>query len=161
MLRARGIAVNWDAIGAIGEIIGAVGVLMTLFYLAVQIKKSSEDTRNSTIFSIMSMQAENRRAAMSSDVSSLVTRSEAGEKLSGQEERKLMYYEQASLQDIEAAYIQYLAGTLPEEVMDAVRGRLTAIVLQGGGWSERWERYKPYFTKSFVAYVDEIYRAAA
>ena len=29
---------NWDAIGAVGELIGAIAVLITLVYLAVQIK---------------------------------------------------------------------------------------------------------------------------
>ena len=29
---------NWEALGAIGEIIGAAAVLATLFYLAAQIK---------------------------------------------------------------------------------------------------------------------------
>ena len=29
---------NWDAIGAVGEIIGAIAVVVTLFYLARQIK---------------------------------------------------------------------------------------------------------------------------
>ena len=149
---------NWEAVGAVGEIVGALGVLLTLVYLAVQIRKNSEDTRNSTIFSIMAMQADNRRTVMSSDIADLVTRSEAGEELLMHEERKLMYYEQSNLQDIEAAYIQYLAGTLPEEVMDAIGSRLLAITMQGGGWSERWESYKLYFTKSFVEYVDTIVR---
>jgi len=30
--------VNWDAIGAIGEIVGAVAVLITLLYLAIQVR---------------------------------------------------------------------------------------------------------------------------
>jgi hypothetical protein len=29
---------NWEAIGAIGEIVGAVAVVMTLGYLAMQIR---------------------------------------------------------------------------------------------------------------------------
>ena len=29
---------NWEAIGAVGEILGAMGVIITLAYLAVQIK---------------------------------------------------------------------------------------------------------------------------
>ena len=33
---------NWDAIGAIGELVGAVAVFATLFYLARQIRHSSE-----------------------------------------------------------------------------------------------------------------------
>ena len=36
---------NWEAIGAIGEILGAVAVLGTLYYLAAQIKKSNEYAR--------------------------------------------------------------------------------------------------------------------
>ncbi|MEZ5570378.1 MAG: hypothetical protein R3E64_00015 [Halioglobus sp.] len=31
---------NWDAIGAIGEIIGAVAVLVTLIYLALQVRQT-------------------------------------------------------------------------------------------------------------------------
>ena len=33
---------NWDAIGAIGEIIGAIAVVATLAYLAQQIRYSSK-----------------------------------------------------------------------------------------------------------------------
>jgi hypothetical protein len=33
---------NWDAVGAIGEIIGAAAVVATLAYLAVQIRQSSK-----------------------------------------------------------------------------------------------------------------------
>ena len=31
---------NWDAIGAIGELLGAVAVVLTLGYLAAQIRQS-------------------------------------------------------------------------------------------------------------------------
>ena len=33
---------NWDAIGAIGELIGSITVVITVVYLAVQIKLSSK-----------------------------------------------------------------------------------------------------------------------
>ena len=32
---------NWEALGAIGEIVGAVGIIITLVYLAVQIRSSA------------------------------------------------------------------------------------------------------------------------
>jgi hypothetical protein len=32
---------NWDAFGAIGEIIGAIGVVITLVYLAYQISQNT------------------------------------------------------------------------------------------------------------------------
>lgn len=38
---------NWDAIGAIGEIVGATAVVVSLLYLAAQIRTSSRATRAS------------------------------------------------------------------------------------------------------------------
>ena len=32
---------NWEAIGAVGEVLGAIGVIATLVYLAVQIRQNS------------------------------------------------------------------------------------------------------------------------
>jgi len=39
--RHREICVNWDAAGAIGEILGAVAVVATLYYLSRQIRQNS------------------------------------------------------------------------------------------------------------------------
>ena len=40
--------VNWDAIGAIGEVAGAVGVVATLLYLSQQIRQNTKATRSAT-----------------------------------------------------------------------------------------------------------------
>ena len=37
--------VNWDAVGAVGEIIGAIAVVITLFYLARQVRESTRVAR--------------------------------------------------------------------------------------------------------------------
>ena len=39
---------NWEAIGAVGEIIGAVGVIATLVFLAYQIRQNSSLLKNNT-----------------------------------------------------------------------------------------------------------------
>ena len=36
---------NWEAIGAVGELVGAAAVVLTLFYLARQVRESSEESR--------------------------------------------------------------------------------------------------------------------
>ena len=36
---------NWDAISAVGEIVGAIGVIGSLIYLALQIRKSDQTVR--------------------------------------------------------------------------------------------------------------------
>jgi hypothetical protein len=40
--------VNWEAVGTIAEIIGAVGVIASLLYLAVQIRQSTKVSRAET-----------------------------------------------------------------------------------------------------------------
>ncbi|MGK0223063.1 MAG: hypothetical protein ACI9ON_002306 [Limisphaerales bacterium] len=38
---------NWDAIGAVGEVVGAIAVLATLFYFAIQIRQNSRNVEES------------------------------------------------------------------------------------------------------------------
>jgi hypothetical protein len=40
---------NWDAIGAIGEIVGAIAVIATLVFLAIQIRQSNQSQRESNV----------------------------------------------------------------------------------------------------------------
>ena len=39
---------NWEAIGAVGEILGAIAVLLTLFYLASQVRHANKATQVET-----------------------------------------------------------------------------------------------------------------
>ena len=45
--------INWDAIGAIGEIVGAIAVVATLTYLAIQIRTARADAASAVISSAM------------------------------------------------------------------------------------------------------------
>ena len=40
---------NWDAIGAIGQLLGSVAVLVTLWYLAVQVRDARDEARRAII----------------------------------------------------------------------------------------------------------------
>ena len=44
---------NWDAIGAVGELLGAAAVLVTLIYLAVQIRQNTSAVATATYESTM------------------------------------------------------------------------------------------------------------
>ena len=45
---------NWDAIGAVGEVSGAVAVVVTLIYLAGQLRQNTQALRSSTYEAINS-----------------------------------------------------------------------------------------------------------
>ena len=44
---------NWDAIGALGEIVGAIGVIASLVYLSIQIRRSDQSTRAQSLQSVL------------------------------------------------------------------------------------------------------------
>ncbi len=44
---------NWDAIGAVGEILGAIAVVVSLVYLATQINTSNKAVRQSSLHELM------------------------------------------------------------------------------------------------------------
>jgi len=43
---------NWDAIGAVGESLGAIAVLVTLGYLAIQIRQNTQTMKTSALRSV-------------------------------------------------------------------------------------------------------------
>ena len=47
---------NWEAIGAIAEALGAIGVISTVVYIALQIRHNSEAVQGSTEQALMSQE---------------------------------------------------------------------------------------------------------
>ena len=43
---------NWDAIGAIAERLGAIGVVVSLLYLATQIRQNTKSVRAAAFFGV-------------------------------------------------------------------------------------------------------------
>ncbi|MCK5447429.1 MAG: hypothetical protein KAJ43_04760 [Gemmatimonadetes bacterium] len=44
---------NWDALGAIGEIVGAAGVILSLLYLASQVRSNSRQLRHASAQAVL------------------------------------------------------------------------------------------------------------
>jgi hypothetical protein len=66
---------NWEAIGAIGEILGAIAVLVTLVYLAAQIRQNSQFVKAATYHSTFRARNEfNFAVAMTPELSALLVR---------------------------------------------------------------------------------------
>ena len=49
---------NWEAIGAVGEVVGALAVFLTLLYLARQVRDGSKQTRLNTTSNLASLSQE-------------------------------------------------------------------------------------------------------
>jgi len=49
---------NWDAVGAIAELLGGIGVIVSLFYLAMQIQQNTRSVRAASYHSVVTSLSE-------------------------------------------------------------------------------------------------------
>ena len=76
---------NWEAAGAIGEIIAALAVLVTLVYLAKQIRHSTEVSKVTGYHEAI---AQIVQSGLEPDFSLLMVKSQSGEALSPEEQMR-------------------------------------------------------------------------
>ena len=78
---------NWDAIGAVGEVVGAAGVVFSLVYLATQIRSSSKQANADAIYNLQKGQADIMEMLSSSpDLARLLAKLESGEPVEAHED---------------------------------------------------------------------------
>ena len=146
---------NWDAIGAIGEIVGAAAVVITLIYLAVQLKQNTAAMRSSTFQSISSTLAQNMEVLTTTPgMPALLLKANAGlETLTGEERVQFSSFCLMSHRRIESIFVQKSLGALDQGLAE---GFERSILLAYGhrGYREWWNSSKSAFSTEFAAWVD-------
>ena len=81
---------DWDAIGAIGEVIGAAGVIFSLVYLATQIRSSSKQANADAIYNLQKGQSDVMEAfTTNADLAKLLAKVQRGDSLEDHEDIQL------------------------------------------------------------------------
>jgi hypothetical protein len=79
---------NWDALGAIGELIGAIAVFVTLVYLAIQLRQNTKALKSATFQNVSSAMACNVEVlATAPNVSPFMLKAQPGLSSLNDEER--------------------------------------------------------------------------
>ncbi len=153
---------NWEAISAVGEILGAAAVVITLAYLVVQLRLNTTAIRAQTRSSITDqalamsntiistpelLDAEVKAAATSPIV--------AGSPVQDKEQRLLFMYCMGWFRVWENHFYQYRLGTFDESEFLAYRNSWTEV-LQIPLYRETWEQIGSQFSPEFVAEIDSI-----
>ena len=147
---------NWDAIGALAELVGACGVVASLVYLASQIRQNTRAVRGSAHESSV-LRNTTLAVAMGSNpqVADLLVRANRDYRgLSSAERAQFGGVMTAALLGAEATYLQYQRGNLDEEVwhrsLAAIRSGMATPGMQA--W---WNGVRVTYTSQFQAIVDE------
>jgi len=149
------IEVNWEAIGAIGEVAGAIGVIATLLYLAAQIRQNTRAMSGATQDAITERKQYELR--WSSDIGVAWRKSVAEpENLTEEENWQMTEWMTASFIARQNEYFQFKQGLLDQEGWDASK-KIIRMCL-GSRWSLNWwKEWSPTgYTESFIALVEEV-----
>lgn len=108
---------NWDAFGATAEFLGAIGVIVTLFYLASQLRRNSRALEAATNQAVAdSTQHRLLAPAQNPELAAAFSKSYTGENLSPTENVQLAFFSRATFRGIQNAYFQHRKGLISDEV---------------------------------------------
>ena len=150
---------NWDAAGAIGEIVGAIAVVFSIIYLATQIKQSNRESQATSRDNISKAISDIMvNIAADPDMSEILGQ---GLKdittLSDLEVRRFDMLLYAIFECLESAHSQWKRGVLADDDWHKWSSTIGTFMGQPGCQSF-WVRASGNFAPSFIDYVENVPR---
>jgi hypothetical protein len=150
------LAVNWEAISAIGQIIGALAVVISLIYLAKQVGSSARETRLSSMRSTLDLFTRlNQQVAEHADLTELCNRGfNDFESLEGADRMRFNSYMHSAFRSIEAVYYQHLDGHSDPRLwrgMEVVLREINALP----GVQAWWRLHSHWFDEAFAKFINQ------
>jgi hypothetical protein len=145
---------NWDAIGAMGEIVGAVAVVVSLIYLASQIRQQNRESRISSAHEITEAFRDTIGAMKDPARAELSVKAMRGlEGLTDAEKIQVLALAQTYFRVWEEAHYQHTEKRLEASMWEAMCvqfGGLMSIPM----FAESWNLRKSAYRKEFQHFVD-------
>ena len=148
---------NWEAIGAVGEIIGATAVIATLIYLAIQVKDSARAARSAAITdATTAMQAFYQELGSSPQASGLFLGGMTNpESLSRETEFQFIMLVHSVFLGFQRSFFLAQEGTLDVGLRDSI-GTAVHAVSHLPGTRLYWRQRKSYFQPEFVSWIEGL-----
>jgi hypothetical protein len=147
---------NWEAVGAVGEIVGAVAVVATLIYLARQMNQNSSALRSTTAqrANEMAISVYNPIAANEDGLAELLLRGLQDPKaLSDLEMARFTAHWQSSFFTWQNWFYQYKTGEFDDGIFLGF-SRLFTEVLRTPGLQDYWSHRRQYFSDEFRDFLE-------
>jgi hypothetical protein len=145
---------NWEAVGAIGQILGVIVVVLTLLYVAAQVRQGNRFAK-SQARQRMIEQAQHELYGQLADPAITYANVKTAP-LSEEEQAKLSLFLIAFMRQREWEWFEYRDGVINEEVYTAYHGVIPIHLgtARGRKWWKVLGRYA--FNAQFVAEVDQL-----
>jgi len=142
-------------LGSIGEFVSSIGVIVSLVYLALQVRKNTETERMSTYQSVVSdFGSLNRTMSSSPHLSYLyVNAMESFAELDADEKARISQLFFASFHYFENMFYQHRKGYMEEDVWRGWK-RLMLTYYASPGFQEWWSIRRDVYSESFSEFLE-------
>ena len=148
---------QWDAVGAIAELVGAIGVVASLFYVASQIRRNSSALEAATNQAVSdSTQQRLLAPAQSRDLATAIANAHGDyEGLTPAERIQLTFFSRATFRGVQNAFFQHRQGLLSETAWRDYEA-IIRLNLERADVREWWQTERDGFDRRFAEYVDGL-----
>jgi len=146
---------TFQDIGSIGELIAAIATLITLAYLALQLKQNTTALKSQTFQqSSMDMSLTANSISSDGDLAKIIIKAENGlSSLTSDERLRFHFWMLVAVRRFEAIYIQALYGSIERKRIEGFERSILSLLSNVG--SEWWNKTKSAFSDEFIAYADK------
>ena len=148
---------NWDAIGAIGELIGASAVVISVIYLAVQIRRQTSESRLAATRELSTKRTDFMKMALSDEALLRVyLKALRGyESLEGEERLKAAIMFNVLMRNAEQDFIHKGTGHADDPYLESV-DRVLSQNVSSPGIQEWWSTTSNLFNHNFQTHVNRL-----
>ena len=152
---------NWEAAGSLGEIIGAIAVVISVIYLAVQVRKQTEESRLGATRELSAQYHEIVEHIHADREFSEIWLAAVDdyEALPNQQRIRASVYFQRIMRMAEQEYLHTSKRKLDPEYFESLRN-VTREFLTFPGPQQWWEGNRYYFGKAFQQHIDTLLEGA-
>jgi hypothetical protein len=149
---------NWDAIGAVGEILGAVAVFTSLIYLAVQIRNQNRESRMSSMHDIAVGYREVLASMTDGNLPEILDKAIIDyNSLTQPENFRLIAGVGRVMRVWEESFLLFEAGNLEERMWETMLRQFNGY-MSIGPFVEVWAIRKQFYDTEFQKFVDGLER---
>lgn len=136
------------------EVLGVIGVIATLIFVALEIRQNTSAVRSATVQAISEQSFDvNMRLAEEPDLLALMRKADNQEPLTDSERDRLFTLWNAILRLNQNRFQQFRLGVLDDATIFEVGGRNSSY--QGASFAEYWEATKQNHSVEFQRFVEE------
>ena len=143
-----------DELGNIGEFVGGLAVVVTLVYLAIQIRRNTATTRVQTVQHLLTSDTAAADSVIAGPMPEILAKLEAGGKLSPSEVSAYTFYMRGRITEAWQVCYQKRNRMIERDVADALLGRFGSLT-RFGLFRAIWNHtLKVGFPAEFQEYVE-------